>query len=85
VNEHTDGTDTATQLNILLAQMTPLVEKGVLYVMGLQSELYIHDSHNHFTCYIFCGVAWLEAVNVRTGAPWWRTRTADIYLGGLGL
>ena len=62
----------------LSAQMTPLGGKGAVYLMGVQSDPYLQD---RFACIVFCpGVSWLYAVNVHTGAPWWRIRTGFVTL-----
>ena len=60
-------------------QISPWSGSGAVYLMGLQSDPYVQD---HFTCILFClpGVAWLYAVNVHTGQPWWRARMGSINL-----
>jgi outer membrane protein assembly factor BamB len=59
-------------------QTTPLGGDGVVYLVGIQADPFVQD---RFTCAVFCaGVSWLYAVNVRTGAPWWRVRTGYVQL-----
>jgi outer membrane protein assembly factor BamB len=61
----------------LSAQMTPLGGNGVVYLEGIESNFIVHP----FTCLVFCpGVSWLYAVNIRTGAPWWRIPTGYVSL-----
>ncbi|HEU0025876.1 MAG TPA: PQQ-binding-like beta-propeller repeat protein [Ktedonobacterales bacterium] len=61
-------------------QISPWGGDGAAYLMGVQSgSYYIQD---RFNCVFLCspGVAWLYAVNVHTGAPWWRVRTGSVNL-----
>ncbi len=59
-------------------QTTPLGGDGVVYLVGIQADPFVQD---RFTCAVFCaGVSWLYAVNVRTGAPWWRVLTGYVQL-----
>jgi outer membrane protein assembly factor BamB len=52
--------------------MTPLAGDGAVYLMGVQQSPFVQD---RLTCVIFCpGVLWAYAVNLHTGAPWWRAR-----------
>ncbi len=53
-------------------QISPLSGSGAAYLMGLQADPSIQA---RFSC-IMCrpGISWLYAVNVHTGAPWWRIR-----------
>jgi outer membrane protein assembly factor BamB len=62
----------------LSAQMAPLGGDSVVYLMGIQADPFLQD---RFGCAVFCpGVSWLYAVNVHTGAPWWRIRTGYVQL-----
>ena len=59
--------------------MTPLAGGEAVYLMGISADPYIQD-----VCVIFCpGVSWLYAVNLHTGAPWWRIRTGYVTLAHL--
>ncbi len=61
--------------------INPWGGSGVLFLMGIQADPYIQDL---FKCVIFCpGVSWVYAVNVRTGAPWWRVRMGYVTLSHL--
>ncbi len=65
----------------LSTQMAPLGGNGAVYLMGVQADPFLQD---RFTCAIFCpGVSWLYAVNVHTGAPWWRARSGYVTLSHL--
>jgi outer membrane protein assembly factor BamB len=60
---------------------TPLVDGGAVYLLGIQTDPFVQD---RFTCVIFCpGVSWLYAVNLHTGAPWWRVRAGYVILSHL--
>ena len=72
-----DNTPTSTGVSWAMTPLfTPFTANGAVYLLGLSAE-----PEGLFTCLIFCpGVAWLYAVNIRTGLPWWRTSVgkADI-------
>lgn len=58
---------------------TPLSSNGAIYLMGIQADPYVQD-----VCVVFCpGVTWLYAVNLHSGAPWWRVRMGYATLGHL--
>jgi outer membrane protein assembly factor BamB len=60
------------------SQIAPWGASGAAYLMGVQRNPYIT------ICVLFCpGVSWLYAVNVHTGAAWWRTRIGDATLAHL--
>jgi outer membrane protein assembly factor BamB len=51
---------------------------GATYLMGIQTSPYVQD---FLQCVVFChGVSWLYAVNIHTGAPWWRVRMGYVNL-----
>ena len=53
-------------------EISPWGGSGVAYLLGAQADPYVQD---RFQCVLFCpGVTWLYAVNIHTGAPWWRVR-----------
>ncbi len=61
-------------------QINPWNGDDAAYLLGIQSgAYYIQD---RFTCVFLCspGVSWLYAVNVHTGAPWWRVRMGFVNL-----
>jgi putative pyrroloquinoline-quinone binding quinoprotein len=61
-------------------EISPWDGAGAAYLIGLQAgSYYIQD---RFNCVFLCspGVSWLYAVNVHTGAPWWRIRTGSVNL-----
>jgi outer membrane protein assembly factor BamB len=74
-----DNTPTSTSVSWALTPLfTPLSANGAVYLLGLSAE---PEGLKIFTCPFFCsGVAWLYAVNIRNGVPWWRISvgTADI-------
>jgi outer membrane protein assembly factor BamB len=50
--------------------VSPLTASGAVYLLGIESDPYVQDP-----CVLFCrGVSWVYAVNLHTGAPWWRAR-----------
>lgn len=57
-------------------QISPWGGSGAVYLMGLQADPSIQA---RFSCIILCrpGVSWLYAVNIHTGAPWWRIRMGN--------
>lgn len=59
----------------LSPQISPAGESGVAYLMGVQASPYLPPFGD---CTSNCGYTWLYAVNVRTGAPWWRVRMGYI-------
>ena len=68
-----DNTPTSTGVSWAMTPLfTPLTGNGAVYLLGLSAN------HDRFICPIFCsGVAWLYAVNIRTGVPWWRISVGE--------
>ena len=64
----------------LSPEISPWNGAGAAYLMGLQAGSYY--ARDRFSCVFLCspGDAWLYAVNVHTGAPWWRIHTGSVNL-----
>lgn len=64
-------------------QLAPQGNSGSVYLEGIQADPYVRD--NLLCPLIYCpGFSWVYAVNIHTGAPWWRTGTGKLTLEQLG-
>jgi outer membrane protein assembly factor BamB len=58
--------------------VAPTGVNSTLYLIGLQSSPYLPPFGD---CNFNCGYTWLYAVNVHSGAAWWRAPAGDVEMG----